>query len=742
MKPASEIRVIHVDDDQAFLGVSKTILSEEGPFIIETALTVNEALSKLHQNGFDVIVSDYDMPEINGLEFLKMIREKGSDIPFIVFTGKGREEIAAQALNLGADRYINKQGDPQTVYTELSVSIRQLHEKAIAEKKLWESEERFEKMVTNSKDLIMLTQNDGTILYMSPSCKDIIGYEPSEIVGKNPWITHPEDSERVRKIFQKALTSKLSGTAEYRIITKQGEARWLNHAFSQIIENGKIKQIVSTLKDITEQKEAVIELRESEEKFSAAFHSSGAGLTVTRLNDGLFIEVNDCFLKIFGYSRNEVIGKTAHQLHLYANMQEREEIIKLTLNNQPVINREVKVLKKDASEFTVLFSTKIVNIKNQMHLLTTLIDISELKKVEKALFLRQKELENFVETAPDLVVIINPQTKIIECNAITWKSYGFNSKEEIIGKQVLDFVSEADREKVKLAIQNALNNVQVKNMQLLSRGPNGEELAFEASAKPIVDELGNPTAIVAIIRDITQRKKDNEKLDKTLAQAELLLEKLSVVGGFVRHDIRNKLATITSLLYISKKNANNNNQLMLKYIDLIENTIGNITRILEFAQTYEAVGSQGLSWTQVNRAIYEAQILISDLKDVQINTKSLDYEVLADSALTEIFHNLIDNSRKHANQGQKPLQIKIYSKKSKNGNLKIIYEDNGKGIDPKIKPRLFSKGAGNSTGLGLYLIQRICDIYNWTVKENGEPGKNARFEISIAKNLNRQMKQN
>jgi PAS domain S-box-containing protein len=275
MKRASEIRVLHVDDDCAVLNISKNILTEEeGSFIIEVATSVDEAIEKVSSKEFDVVVSDYDMPHKNGLDLLKAIRENCSDLPFILFTGKDREEIIVKALNLGADRYINKYGEPEVVYTELVLGIRQLYEKATAQKLLGESEERFEKMVTNSKDVIMLTQADGVILYISPSCKTVLGHEPEELIGKVPWIIHPDDLECAKTIFFSALTNHMSGTAEYRILTKQGQTRWINHSFSQIVENGKIKEVVSTIQDITKAKEEHIKLVESEARFRLAIKNS------------------------------------------------------------------------------------------------------------------------------------------------------------------------------------------------------------------------------------------------------------------------------------------------------------------------------------------------------------------------------------------------------------------------------------------------------------------------------------
>ncbi len=1105
MKLASEIRVLHVDDDNGFLTLAKAILSGEGPFNIETTTSPEEALTKLQNGTFDVVISDYEMPQKNGLEFFKLIRENDFTIPFILFTGKGREEIVVQALNLGVDRYINKLGDPQTVYTELSVAIKQVHEKTLSQKLLWEHEERFKQMVTNSKDLIMLTNSDGVILYLSPSCKDILGYEPEELIGKAPWIVHPDDSEQVKSIFQAALTTPVNGTLEYRIITKQGETKWINHAFSQIIENDKLKQVVSSIKDVTESKNAqtkllesekrfrlVVEnspivlanlnrdlqytwvynshikqfvgqdllgkklgeaaeiedfdeirkelvkilteggslrreitvnpkgkekiyldsyfeaakdlngeitglyytayninqrknmekqlalmeerwhfalegagdgvwdwntqtnqaflssqwkkmlgydesdlentfeqwfillhpddkqqvmdevnrhltgetpfynaeyrlltkngsykwvlsrgkvvnrnpegkplrvigtqtditerikaetaLQESEEKFSAAFNFSGAAIAITRLNDGLFVEVNDSFLKTFGYNRQEVIGKTPMLLGLYADINERQRIVDLTLNNQPILNREVKFVRKDKKVITGLFSTKIINVKGQKHLLNTLIDITNLKKTEKALFLQKNELENFIAMAPDPITILDLNAKIIQSNELARKTFGY-TKEEVIGKDGFNFVSEKDRMKMDAILRKTICDKQVHTSSFTGKHKNGSEICLEGSVKAVFDQQERPTAFITIIRDVTERKLTEQKLQESeekyrfvaehaqdlititdkignfnyvspsilnftgftpdeligkdifelihpddkqivtansrqllenkatspfeirlltkngsyiwiecnvstvkdatginkfmsisrniterrldreeknmaLNKAEMLVNKLSVVGGFVRHDIRNKLVIISSTLYLSKKYSNGN-VIMQQQMEKISSTANNIARILDFAQTYEAAGSKGLSWMNVNKAVNNAKTLYPDLNVIKVQTENVDFDVLADSALVEIFHNLIDNSIKY---GKNLNTIQIFSQKDQEGNIQLIYEDNGGGIDPELKPRLFQKGAGKGTGLGLYLIQRICEIYGWKISEKGETGKSARFIFDI-----------
>jgi DNA-binding response OmpR family regulator len=132
------LRILHVDDDASFLKISKMILELENKFVIDTATSVDEAFCKLKTQPYDAVICDYDMPMKNGLDFLKELREQKNEITFIIFTGRGREEVAIRALNLGADYYTNKSGSPEAVYCELANAIR----KNVARKKETRSKRR------------------------------------------------------------------------------------------------------------------------------------------------------------------------------------------------------------------------------------------------------------------------------------------------------------------------------------------------------------------------------------------------------------------------------------------------------------------------------------------------------------------------------------------------------------------------------------------------------------------------
>jgi DNA-binding NtrC family response regulator len=133
------LNVLNVDDDICSLEVSKEILELTGNFRVDIATSVDVALRKMETQSYDVIVSDYKMPGKNGLDFLKEICLLGNTTPFILFSGKGTKEIASVAFNLGAFRYVNKCGNPETVYGELADSIREAFEQAQREEKFAET---------------------------------------------------------------------------------------------------------------------------------------------------------------------------------------------------------------------------------------------------------------------------------------------------------------------------------------------------------------------------------------------------------------------------------------------------------------------------------------------------------------------------------------------------------------------------------------------------------------------------
>ncbi len=119
------LTILYVDDDPDLLTIGRRFLERLGPYRVESAQSAGEALDRLRLSPVDLVLSDYQMPDMDGITFLKEVRSQYGDLPFILFTGRGREEVVIEALNSGADFYLQKGGDPRSQFVELDFTIRQ-----------------------------------------------------------------------------------------------------------------------------------------------------------------------------------------------------------------------------------------------------------------------------------------------------------------------------------------------------------------------------------------------------------------------------------------------------------------------------------------------------------------------------------------------------------------------------------------------------------------------------------------
>ncbi|MBS3815690.1 MAG: PAS domain S-box protein [Hadesarchaea archaeon] len=318
-KSKEEIKVLFVDDESEVLEQAEIFLKKEKPNLnIETISSAELGLKKLEEDGFDAVVSDYKMPEMSGLEFLQKLRKNGNDIPFIILTGKGREEVAMDALNIGADRYLQKGKDPKSQYVVLADAIVQEVKHQRSKERLKESEKRFQSFFEELGDAVFVTavngKNDGEILEVNSTTIEQTGYSRNELIGMN--ITDDLSVGEPEEISYEEISKKLLN-GESVTFTVKGKRKDESTYWEEVkvvpIRYKGMNAGLSISRDITSRKEMEEELEYLAKEWEETFNA---------LDDMVFIlnkdheleKANQEFLEVTGVSKEEIQGKKCYEL--------------------------------------------------------------------------------------------------------------------------------------------------------------------------------------------------------------------------------------------------------------------------------------------------------------------------------------------------------------------------------------------------------------------------------------------
>lgn len=254
---AEGIQVLHVDDQQGILDLTTTMLQrEDAQFEIETATSVSDGCDRLADTAFDCVISDYNMPGQTGIEFLETVREEYSDLPFILYTGKGSEEIASDAISAGATDYLQK-GAGTEQYTVLANRVRNAVKGYRSKHALSELKVKDRAMDAAPVGITISdpSQDDNPLIYVNDRWTEITGHTAEEVLGSNPCFlqgeqTNPESVTRMRE----AIDEEESVTVELRNYRKNGSMFWNRVSIAPVRgDDSKVTNYVGFQQDITEQ---------------------------------------------------------------------------------------------------------------------------------------------------------------------------------------------------------------------------------------------------------------------------------------------------------------------------------------------------------------------------------------------------------------------------------------------------------------------------------------------------------
>jgi PAS domain S-box-containing protein len=393
------IDVLHVDDDPDFADMAARFIERENDRItVETATRVSQGRELFETGEFDCIISDYDLPDQNGIKFLEAVRQDFPDIPFILYTGKGSEEVASEAISAGVTGYLQKEAGTSQ-YELLANRVTNAVEQYRSRQAVLETEEKLSQLAERTEDILFMFDSEWSeLLFINSAYEEVWNRSIDELEGDPRSFlqnVHPEDRNLVEQTLDRILEGKPT-QVEHRLKDEDG-VRWIYSEAQPVFDgDGNFTRIVGFVRDITEHKER-------SRRFEAIFNNT---YTFTGLlePDGTVIEANDTALSFGGLERDDVVGKALWETYWAQYSEETRQTIREGVErarNGELFRDEIRVQGSDR-EAVIDFSIRpITDDRGQVDLLVPEgRDITERKE-------EQDKREQIIDRVTDAIVEVD-----------------------------------------------------------------------------------------------------------------------------------------------------------------------------------------------------------------------------------------------------------------------------------------------------------------------------------------------
>ena len=382
-------------------------------------------------------------------------------------------------------------------------NVRDIASRKAAEEAIRASEDKFSKAFQASPDAININRLDGTYVDVNPAFTRMSGWSREETIGRTTldlglWA---DQSDRIR-MQQLLQTEGHFVGLEARFRVKDGSILTGLVSGTLIQVDGETCLLTIT-RDITERKAAEAAIRYSEDKFSRAFHASPDAINITRLEDGTYLDISQGFEKAIGWTREEALGRTALDLNIWVDPQDRQQVVELIRNHGEFTGLEIPFRKKDGSTLIGLMSGKAMEVDGVPCLLTITRDISDRKASESALRTAEQRLRTVLANSQAVIYQLDPQGRFLLSEGLGLSNLGLTPG-EVVGLSVLEMYR--DDSETLAQVQRALEGH--ASRQVTSAAGR----LFENFLTPVFDEQGRVESVIGIATDVTERQQIEEAL--------------------------------------------------------------------------------------------------------------------------------------------------------------------------------------------------------------------------------------
>ena len=602
------------------------------------------------------------------------------------------------------------------------------------------NESYYRMLFEEAPDGILIVDGSNRIVMANSVIFQMTGYASEEVIGRSPLdFVAPEDLVRrpPRSIDQIMVRGSMK---RERVLVDKNGRRFNVVISSTHMPDGHFQYIIQ---DISERKKMEEALRASEEKFAKSFQSSPDAITISFMDTGKFIEVNDGFCRMSGYTREEALGRSAEELNIWEDVNQRRRMVAILQREGKVRDFETTLKRKTGEPLNCLLSVEAVEISGQNCMVVITRDVTERKRIELELRLSEERYRLVSSVISDYTFsnVQNENGDIV----LNWVAGAF---EQISGYTFEEFnarggwvstVHPDDLEQDEHDMEMLRRNQRVVS-EIRTIHKDGAIRWVRSYAHPVWDEEKKQlVGIYGAVQDITDRKrieKEREDLIKELEAKNIELEQFTYT---VSHDLKAPIITIKGFLGFLGVDTQAGDT---KRID------ADIQRINEATDKMHELLTDLLELSRIGRLMNAPEMvsfesLVKDAieimngplceRGIKIIVKDDFPSVYGDrQRLLEVMQNLIDNAAKFMGDQSHPIIEIGQDGRAENGYATFFVRDNGIGIAPEFHERIF--GLFNrldpnieGTGIGLALVKRIVEFHGGRLWVQSEAGNGATF---------------
>ena len=690
------VRVLHVDDSPAYTNLTANLLERKSErLVVETANSAADGLVLLDETTIDCVVSDYEMPGQNGIEFLESMRETHPDLPFILYTGKGSEEIASEAISAGVTDYLQKEyGNDH--YILLANRIKN----AVDRSRAHQTSQRQLDAIEAAQEGISILNDDGNFVYVNEAYADLYGYEPEELFGEHWELIYPDNEvDFVHDEILPIVDRKGIWNGETTGLRADGSTFLEDHTIAAT-DRG---EYICTVRDITTQDD----LHQKHDLVARV--SSDAFFEWDLETDE--VSRNEGYLRSFGFETSD-IKRSADWWRERIHPDDRDRVLsalKQAVESPRIKYDETYRFKKNDGTYGSLRSRGYIiydDEGNPERMIGAHINVTEPKNRERKLQARLAAMEASI----DGMAILDADDEYMFVNQSHADIYGYKDSDAFLGQTWDMCYGEDERERLETEVMPTLYKNGSWRGEAVGTNKDGSTFPQELSLS-VTDSGG----LICVVRDITERKQRERKRKQQNAQ-------LKKFADTVSHDLRNPLSVAQGKLELARIECDSD------YLDGVDDA----------HKRMDALIHDLLTLTQEGERINELESveLTEILKDCWQNVSTadatlsveIDQTIQADrNRLKQLLENLFRNAIEH---GSDNVTVRIDNLEDGSG---FYVADDGPGIPETERTAVFEAGystSDNGTGFGLNIIQDIVEAHDWDIRVTDSETGGARFEFS------------